>query len=420
MFKPLGKITKKHAAFAFAFLVLCVFLVYLDRRESRKEGLTAYPTRTFRNETMKSFLSVGTLSTNTAVGLWKTDDGSGRQQWDLKSLGGGVNNVIVHGGRKDPKYLSASPDGTRIFLAPKDDGSGLQRWSFKTLYGRTFEVSLAGGKGLTNPKANLLSINASGKLCLAPVASVLWGDAERSRQIWSINTPGVVTALSNPDVTLPPNGCPYWCHPRSESYVAPRVAMLKERAKQKFLVCQFGDSITGRLETQVDFKDFVQYYCDSIGIPREQFGNFGISGDTVQTMMHRLCNGGVPSGAKVVVFHIGTNNMRCSGDSNTPPEIARKAFACIDLVRKYNPTAKVVVASIFNRGDFQDKRAQTNAEIKKIIDARRDPNITFTTAGETLTMNNTFDRLHPNPAGWKQVFDNGFGAAVKNALLSSV
>jgi lysophospholipase L1-like esterase len=410
----------KHAktiAIVIALFALSALLAWTDKRAEKKESATSYPIRNFYNATTKSFVAVGSQSTNTAVGLWKTDDKSGRQRFLSQSLGNGANNIVVSGGRKGPMFLSASPDGSKIVLVDKDDGSGLQRWAFKNLYNRTFEISIVGGKGLAKPKANLLSIDlATNKLVMAAPASVLWGDGARSRQLWQIVTPG--TALPVPDKDLP-GGCPTWAHPRSESYVASRVAMLKDRAKQQFTVSQFGDSITARLDTQPEFDDFVNYYCQQIGIPRSQWGNFGISGDTVQTFMHRLCNGGCPSNNKVVVFHIGTNNLRCDGDGNTPQQVALKAFKCIDFVRSKNPNAKVVIASIFNRGSLDEKRRATNAEIKKIIDARKDPNITFTTAGESLTMENTFDRLHPNPNGWRQVFDAGFGISVKKALDSA-
>jgi outer membrane protein assembly factor BamB len=68
----------------------------------------------------------------TVVDLWSTDDGSGRQRWRLVPIGGSqicnYFNIIVIGGvnsRRD--YLSCTPDGS-VDLWSSDDGSGRQRW----------------------------------------------------------------------------------------------------------------------------------------------------------------------------------------------------------------------------------------------------------------------------------------------------
>lgn len=349
-------------------------------------------------------------SSATSVALSKTDDGSGRQRWYVESNGDGSFRVTVASGG----ILSVSADGKSVMLVSKEDGSGRQKWAFKNLYGGTYEISVFGGAGLTTPSANVLTVDGTLGLCLSVVIPV--SNPQQSRQLWTVLEPGA----TEPPETLPPTGCPAWAHARTEEYVASRVAMLNDRAKQSFVVSQFGDSITARLDGP-DFDDFMNYYTNYVGIPRSKFGNFGISGDTVQTMMHRLCNGGVPSGNEVVVFHIGTNNMRCNSDGSSPKQIAERAFASVDLVRRYNPRARVVVASIFNREMYPEKRAATNAEISRIVNERNDPNIFFTTAGEALTMNNTQsgDKLHPNPAGWRQIFDAGFGNAVKAALAKS-
>lgn len=385
---------------------------------SASASAAGLPIRTIQNQYREAVAGDSLLTAFTSsdeANLAKTDDKSGRQRWGLKSLGGGANNVIVSGGKTGNTVLSASQDGTSIYLVGADDGSGRQRWVFKNLYGRTFEISVYNGAGLSTPTNNVLTIDGgTGKLRL--MASLPVSNANRSRQLWTVLQPGTTA----PPETDSPQGCPPWAHARTEDYTVDRVNMLKDRAKQSFDVCQFGDSITARLDG-ADFNDFMNYYTSYVGIPREKFGNFGISGDTVQTLMHRLCNGGVPSGAKVVVFHIGTNNLRCSGDGNVPKQIALKAFKSIDFVRRYNPNAKVVVASIFNREMYPEKRKETNQEISNIIAARNDPNIYFTTAGEVLTMENTHnnDKLHPNPTGWRQIFDAGFGDTVKNALAAA-
>jgi len=70
----------------------------------------------------------------TKVDLYNTDDGSGRQEWNIVQVIGqpeGIYNIIVSGGvTSDKKYLSCTEDGSKVDLYTKDDGSGRQRWTF--------------------------------------------------------------------------------------------------------------------------------------------------------------------------------------------------------------------------------------------------------------------------------------------------
>jgi hypothetical protein len=67
------------------------------------------------------------------VDLWKEDDASGRQRWELKriqGIEGNVFNILVQGGTDlGKKFLSCTSDGQRVDLWEKDDGSGRQRWA---------------------------------------------------------------------------------------------------------------------------------------------------------------------------------------------------------------------------------------------------------------------------------------------------
>lgn len=217
--------------------------------------------------------------------------------------------------------------------------------------------------------------------------------------------------------------CPSWARKQAGVFPDSRSAKLVERAKTgKFTVSIFGDSITNFLEPP---SFGINYLSSKIGVPVANIGNFGIFGSTTQTLMYRVCNGGVSTGNQVVVVHIGTNNLRLS---DTPQQIVDMIWEILKVIMKANPKARVVVSSIFNRAEFREKRKAVNELLRKKIEWRKNPNIFFTTAGEALTMNNTRidsktgaqDNLHPNDAGYKQIFDAGFADVIKKALAKKV
>jgi lysophospholipase L1-like esterase len=217
----------------------------------------------------------------------------------------------------------------------------------------------------------------------------------------------------------PSPSCPSWARAQSGDFPAARSAKLVERAKTgKFTVSLFGDSITNFLEPPAFG---IKYLSSKIGVPVDKIGNFGLFGSTTQTLMYRVCNGGVSTNNQVVVLLIGTNNLRLE---DTPQQIVDQIWEILKVIMKANPKARVVVSSIFNRADFQEKRKAVNELLRKKIEWRKNPNIFFTTAGEVLTMNNTRidsktgkkDNLHPDNAGYKQIFDAGFADAIKKAI----
>lgn len=80
----------------------------------------------------RSLLS--TSKDGTVVDLWNSDDGSGRQKWDISLVAGftDVYNIKVSGGTTDGRvYLSCTKDGSKVDLWTKDDGSGRQRWQLQ-------------------------------------------------------------------------------------------------------------------------------------------------------------------------------------------------------------------------------------------------------------------------------------------------
>ena len=87
----------------------------------------------------------------TKVDLLNTDDGSGRQQWNITLVAGytDIYNIKVSGGNStDRVYLSCTPDGTKVDLYKADDGSGRQRWQFVQLSSNIpdyYNIKVVGG-----------------------------------------------------------------------------------------------------------------------------------------------------------------------------------------------------------------------------------------------------------------------------------
>lgn len=138
-------------------------------------------------QTIKSsknaFISCSSDSNNRTVDIWTKDDESGRQRWVLTPASPPqphTYTVTSSGGRGGATFLSASADGSVVDLWTSNDGSGRQVWTFTPISGRTFEISIAGGKGLTSPKKNVLTLDAkTGKLRLSERS------ASRENQTWT-------------------------------------------------------------------------------------------------------------------------------------------------------------------------------------------------------------------------------------------
>ena len=87
----------------------------------------------------------------TKVDLWNTDDGSGRQEWNISLVAGynDVYNIKVAGGTAGGRvFLSCTKDGATVDLWTSDDGSGRQRWQFVPLSSNIpsyYQIKVVGG-----------------------------------------------------------------------------------------------------------------------------------------------------------------------------------------------------------------------------------------------------------------------------------
>jgi lysophospholipase L1-like esterase len=136
-------------------------------------------------------------------------------------------------------------------------------------------------------------------------------------------------------------------------------------AKGDIGVIFIGDSITHQWET-AGKKVWDEFYTKRGAV------NFGIGGDRTQHVLWRVQNGNFDglakpatgSPPKLVVLMIGTNNS--NGSDNTASEIADGIRACIAGIRGKLPEAKILLLSIFPRGEKPGPQREKNAEASRL------------------------------------------------------
>ena len=143
---------------------------------------------------------------------------------------------------------------------------------------------------------------------------------------------------------------------------------------------------------------------------RQEFSilSAGYSGDTVPTLRWRVENGELDGyEAKLVMVMIGTNDAQWRQD-RTPKQIADEIRELVKLIRAKQPTAKVLVSSVFPRGEKPDNPYRLRvAEINKNLDGIADGKTVFyTTFAEqfvspdgTIAKSLMGDFLHPGTKG---------------------
>lgn len=111
--------------------------------------------------------------------------------------------------------------------------------------------------------------------------------------------------------------------------------------------------------------------------------NFGIGGDRTQHLLWRVLNGNLDGLAhpksghapRLVVLMIGTNNS--NGRDNTGAEIGEGIKACVEAIRRKLPETKVLLLSIFPRGERPDAQREKNAEASRIAAGAADNKTVF-------------------------------------------
>lgn len=160
-----------------------------------------------------------------------------------------------------------------------------------------------------------------------------------------------------------------------------------------------GDSITAGWNWDIWQKNFAQYHP----------ANFGIGGDHTGNLLWRLKYGHAEKlKPKAVVLLIGVNNF---GHLNeTPKQVAEGIKACVNLLRKLYPDAKILVNSVFpfEEQATSPKRAmvkEANALVAKLNDNKhvfvKDYGSIFLQPDGSISKEVMGDFLHPTAKGYQ-------------------
>jgi lysophospholipase L1-like esterase len=160
-----------------------------------------------------------------------------------------------------------------------------------------------------------------------------------------------------------------------------------------------GDSITAGWNWDIWQKNFAQYHP----------ANFGIGGDHTGNLLWRLKYGHAEKlKPKAVVLLIGVNNF---GHLNeTPKQVAEGIKACVSLLRKIYPDAKILVNGVlpFEEQATSPKRAmvkETNALVAKLNDNKhvfvKDYGSNFLQPDGNIPKEVMGDFLHPTAKGYQ-------------------
>jgi len=216
---------------------------------------------------------------------------------------------------------------------------------------------------------------------------------------------GSVAIGSHTAVTPTPRPEREWWMPRHQ-------AILERLAQGNVDLIWIGDSITHSWEEEG--KDiWARYYASRNAV------NLGCSGDRTQNVLWRLQNGEIDNiQPKVAIIMIGTNNS--NRDEHTAEEIADGIKAIVITLREKLPETKILVLSIFPRGDATQKalpigNASYNDQWAKNDQASRlasvladdqmvfflDINKAFLNEEGELTREMMPDLLHPKEKGYQ-------------------
>jgi lysophospholipase L1-like esterase len=183
-------------------------------------------------------------------------------------------------------------------------------------------------------------------------------------------------------------------------------AVTKIATEKKASLVFIGDSITQMFggephdRSQPGKDVWEQYYS------KRNAANLGFGYDFVENTLWRLRHGELDgAAAKVVVIHIGTNNV----NRNTPEEIAEGIRTICAEVHQSQPAAKTVLMAIFPRGPKPDTTRAKLETINKLIaplDGKDgviflDIGAKFLEPDGTISRETMGDFLHPTAKGYE-------------------
>ena len=145
----------------------------------------------------------------------------------------------------------------------------------------------------------------------------------------------------------------------------------------------------------------------NLAVPKNTL-NLGISGDTIENMWARSIDCGLPRYTKLVIIHIGTNNLKGWNDDTIIEGITDMLTS---LSRKYQNTT-FIFSSLLRR--FDDKGSLGKKLNERIIDinshikeAVKNKNRIFYHENKSMSINDLFqDNLHLGDSGVKKFLDS--------------
>jgi len=228
-----------------------------------------------------------------------------------------------------------------------------------------------------------------------------------------ISTPPAPNTLPGPATETPAApAAPAVLAPAKNQALQPRPPAASQLARHekfnaiskegKAQIVFLGDSITEGWEG-AGAKAWAEHYAN------RSAANFGIGGDQTGHILWRLDNGNFDGvKPKLVVLMIGTNNTT-SNPKQSPEDIAAGIKAILDRLAAKTPDTKVLLLSIFPRGETPEdanrkNNVAINALIEKFADGARvyykDISAKFVDAQGKLSKEVAPDLLHLSPAGY--------------------
>ena len=183
-------------------------------------------------------------------------------------------------------------------------------------------------------------------------------------------------------------------------------AVTKIAADRKASLVFIGDSITQMFggephdRSQPGKDVWERFYA------KRNAANLGFGYDYLENTLWRLRHGELDGAkAKVVVLHIGTNNL----DKNSPEEIAAGVRALLDEIQMRQPQAHILLMAIFPRGQKPDARRAKLDTVNPLLAQFAAPGkVTFLDIGAkflqpdgTITREVMGDFLHPTAKGYE-------------------
>ena len=100
---------------------------------------------------------------------------------------------------------------------------------------------------------------------------------------------------------------------------------------------------------------------------RKRILNFGVSGDRTQHVLWRIKFGALPNRTRLIIVHVGTNNV----ERDSAVDIAAAIILIANMLHQRNPDAQVIITGLLPRGLYpsiiRDKIISVNNHLKELV-----------------------------------------------------